>query len=169
MSTPSHNAEADREILITRTFAAPRTLVFQAWGSAEHLRRWYAPSGCTLTSCAIDFRAGGSLRLCIRTPDGYECWCRGTYRDVVAPERIVFTLENTDASGAPLAQGANGMDPEWPTLTTVTVTFADLGATTRMTLHQTASEQVAKRTGAYPSWLSMFDRLDHLLAVPRSP
>ncbi len=160
------NNTADRNILITRSFAAPRALVFQAWSTAAHLEQWYAPTGCTLAACTIDFRPGGSLRLCIRTLDGYECWCRGTYGEIVAPERLVFTLENTDASGTPLAQGAKGMDPEWPTITTVTVTFADLGGTTRMTLHQTASEQVAKRTGAYPSWLSMLDRLDGLLPKP---
>jgi uncharacterized protein YndB with AHSA1/START domain len=155
----------DPDILITRHFAAPRALVFQAWGSAAHLRRWYAPSGCDLTACEIDFRPGGHLRLCIRTPQGYECWCRGTYHEINPPDRLVFSLENTDAQGVPLAQGAGGMDPEWPPKTVITVTFTDDGDGTCMTLHQSASERVAKRTGAHPSWLSMFDRLDRLLAI----
>jgi len=155
---------SDPEILITRTFAAPRALVFQAWSSAEQLRRWYAPSGCELSTCDIDFRPGGALRLCIRTPQGYECWCRGTYQEIVANERVVFSLENTDAAGNPQAQGANGMDPEWPTKTLVCVTFSDKGTGTCMALHQTASERVAKRTGAHPGWMSMCDRLDSHLA-----
>jgi hypothetical protein len=46
----------------------------------------------------------------------------------------------------------------------LTLTFEDLGAKTKLTLHQTVSEELAKRTGAYPSWLSMFDRLDRELA-----
>lgn len=156
--------QLDREILITRTFTAPRALVFQAWSSADRLRRWYAPNGCDLTTCDTDFRPGGALRLCIRTPQGYECWCRGTYQEIVANERVVFSLENTDADGNPLAPGANGMDPEWPTKTVVTVTFNDEGAATRMTLHQSASERVAKRTGAHPGWLSICDRLEQHLA-----
>jgi uncharacterized protein YndB with AHSA1/START domain len=155
---------ADPDIHITRTIAAPRALVFQAWGDAQHLRRWYAPAGCELTACEIDFCPGGSLRLCIRTPQGYECWCRGTYQEIANGERVVFSLENTDAQGNPLAQGAGGMDPEWPVKTVVTVTFSDDAGGTRMTLHQSASERVAKRTGAHPGWLSMCDRLDNHLA-----
>lgn len=160
----SQPGTADPHILITRTFPAPRTLVFQAWANAQALRRWYAPTGCELTACDIDFRVGGTLRLCIRTPQAYECWCRGTYHEIVAGERLVFSLENTDAQGKPLAQGTNGMDPEWPTRTVVTVLFADDAGGMRMTLHQSASERVAKRTGAHPSWLSMCDRLESHLA-----
>lgn len=159
-----HPAVADPDIRITRTIAAPRALVFQAWGDAHHLRRWYAPTGCELTACEIDFRPGGALRLCIRTPQGYECWCRGTYLEIVGGERVMFSLENTDAQGNPLAQGAGGMDPEWPVKTVVTVSFADDDRGTRMTLHQSASERVAKRTGAHPGWLSMCERLERHLA-----
>jgi uncharacterized protein YndB with AHSA1/START domain len=154
----------DPDIHIIRTYAAPRMLVFQAWGNVQHLRRWYAPAGCELTSCEIDFRPGGALRLCIRTPQGYECWCRGTYQEIASGERVVFSLENTDAQGTPLAQGASGMDAEWPVKTVVTVTFSDEPGGTRMTLHQNASELVAKRTGAHPGWVSMCDRLGSLLA-----
>lgn len=160
----SHGGGADPDIHIVRTFAAPRHLVFRAWGGAAELRRWYAPPGCELSACEIDFRVGGALRLCIRTPQGYECWCRGTYREIVAGERVVFALENTDAAGTPLQRGAAGMDPEWPVRTVVSVTFSDDPVGTRMTLDQSASERVAKRTGAHPSWLAMFDRLERLLA-----
>ena len=76
----------------------------------------------------------------------------------------MFSLENTDAQGVPLAQGAGGMDPEWPTRTVVTVLFADDAGGTRMTLHQSASERVARRTGAHPGWLSMLDGLGRHLA-----
>jgi uncharacterized protein YndB with AHSA1/START domain len=160
----SHGGTADPEIHITRTFAAPRRLVFRAWGSAAALCRWYAPQGCELTACEIDFRTGGTLRLCIRTPQGHECWCRGTYREIVADQRVVFSLENTDATGTPLQPGANGMDPEWPVRTVVSVTFSDDDAGTRMTLDQSASRRVGERTGAHPGWLSMFDRLERHLA-----
>lgn len=159
-----HGKPADPDIRITRSIAAPRRLVFQAWSDAQHLRRWYAPAGCELTTCEIDFRPGGALRLCIRTPQGYECWCRGTYLEIAGDERVVFSLENTDAQGDPLAQGAGGMDPEWPVKTVVTVSFADDAGGTRMTLHQSASERVARRTGAHPGWLSMCEQLERYLA-----
>ena len=57
-----------------------------------------------------------------------------------------------------------GMDPGWPRETVVTVTFSEQAGKTRLTLHQTVSEALARQTGAYPSWLQMFDRLDSELA-----
>ena len=60
------------------------------------------------------------------------------------------------------------MDPDWPLETVVTVTFVPKGSRTVLTLHQTVSESLAKRTGAHPSWLQMFDRLAALVASGRA-
>lgn len=156
---------SDPEVLIVRDVAAPRELVFAMWASREHLEAWFAPPQCRLIVHSLDFRAGGALRTSIILPDGKDCRCLSTYRDIVAPERIVFTMASVDAEDRPLDPKAIGMDPAWPQATTVTVTFADLRAgRTRMTLHQTVGEALAKRTGAHPSWLLMFDRLDRALA-----
>lgn len=154
----------DREVLITRVFDAPRELVFQAWTDPEHLQSWYAPRGCTIRFAALDLRQGGAFHSCIHTPDGHDCWCKGTYLEVVAPERIVFTMAIADAHGNLVGPVEAGMDPGWPRETTVTVTFAEQGARTKLTLHQTVSEDLARRTGAYPSWLDMLDRLASTLA-----
>lgn len=82
LTTPS-----DREIVITRTFNAPRELVFAAWTIPEHVRRWYG----TLTTCEIDLRPGGTWRYVISEPDGGEHPFTGVYREVVPPERLVYT------------------------------------------------------------------------------
>lgn len=148
----------EREVLITRVFDAPRELVFQAWTDPEHLRRWFAPRGCTVEFPFIDLRQGGEFRSCVRTPDGQDCWCKGTYLEIVAPERIVYSIGMADEHGNPVDSAA-GKDPEWPRETVVTVTFAEHGNQTKLTLHQNVSEEVAKRTGAYPSWLQMLDLL----------
>jgi uncharacterized protein YndB with AHSA1/START domain len=150
---------ADREVHIVREFAAPRDQVFRAWTDPEQLPSWFAPSGCTIRFARLDIRPGGGFHSCIKTPDGYECWCTGVYREVVAPERIVFTMAVSDAAGNDVEPAAAGMDPEWPAETVVTVTLAEFGGGTRLTLHQTVSEALAKRTGAHPSWLRMLDRL----------
>ncbi len=155
----------DREVLITRVFDAPRELVYAAWTDPEHLQRWYAPRGCTIQFAAIDLRPGGTFHSCIRTPDGHDCWCKGVYREIVAPERIVFTMAIADEHGNLVGPIEAGMDPDWPRETTVTVTFAEQGAQTKLTLHQTVSEELAKRTGAHPSWLDMLDRLAEELAT----
>jgi uncharacterized protein YndB with AHSA1/START domain len=151
-------------VLITRTFDAPRELVFRAWTDPELLAQWYAPHGCTIAFRTLDVRKGGEFHSVIRTPDGKDCWCRGVYSELVAPERIVYTLAVADADGNLITPMQAGMDPEWPHETTVTVTFAERDGKTMLTLHQTVPESLAKRTGAHPSWLEMLDRLDEQLA-----
>lgn len=150
----------DPQVRIVRDFAAPRAQVFRAWSEAGHLRRWHAPAGCELTVCEVDFRVGGSLRTCLRTPDGSECWCRGTYLEIRAPERIVYTLANTDPAGNAVEPASIAKDVEWPRETTISVEFAELpDGDTRLTLRQSVATSIAIRTGAHPSWLSMLDRL----------
>lgn len=151
---------------LTRTFNAPRDTVFAAWSNADALKQWYAPQGCTLSYAKVDFREGGTMHTCIQSPSG-PCWVIGKFLEVVKPSRIVFTSALSDENGGPApSSAAVGKDPEWPLETVITVTFEAQGERTRMTLHQTAPEDVAKRTGAYPSWLSMFDRLEGLLRRP---
>lgn len=160
--------EVDNEILISRRFEAPREVVFQAWSDPQALEQWYAPQGCTIRFLKLEFWKGGELHSCIRTPSGYECWCVGKYLDIQRPERIVFTMASATAEGKRAEPQQLGMDPEWPAETVVTVTFAEEGCGTRLTLHQTVSEALAKKTGAYPSWLQMLDRLaEEVAGVPR--
>ena len=83
----------DREIVMTREFDAPRELVFQAHTSCEHVSRWWGPRKYEITNCEIDFRPGGKWRIVHRGPDGEEYAFRGEYREIVAPERIVWTFE----------------------------------------------------------------------------
>ena len=83
----------DREIVMTREFNAPRDLVFEAHTSCEHTSRWWGPRKYEVTSCEIDFRPGGKWRMVHRGPDGDEHGFRGEYREIVAPERIVWTFE----------------------------------------------------------------------------
>jgi uncharacterized protein YndB with AHSA1/START domain len=151
------------DVLIARTFDAPREDVFRAWTDPEQLAQWYAPHGCTIAFRELDVREGGAFHSVIHTPDGHDCWCRGVYMELVAPERIVYMLAVADADGNLITPVQAGMDPEWPRETKVTVTFAEHGGKTMLTLHQTVSESLAKRTGAQPSWLQMLDRLEEQL------
>jgi uncharacterized protein YndB with AHSA1/START domain len=89
VSTPS-----DREIVISRTFDAPRELVFEAHSSCEHMRNWWGPRKYEVESCEIDFRPGGKWRIVHGTADGpEEHGFRGEFREIVPPERIVWTFE----------------------------------------------------------------------------
>jgi uncharacterized protein YndB with AHSA1/START domain len=83
--------QGDQEVVISRTFAAPRELVFEASTRPEHIPRWWGPSGTNVTVCEIDLRVGGAWRFGLRTADGSEVGFRGEYREIIPPERIVHT------------------------------------------------------------------------------
>jgi uncharacterized protein YndB with AHSA1/START domain len=78
---------------MTRVFNAPRHLVFEAHTKAEHLRNWWGPRGYTLPVCDLDFRPGGKWRFVSRSAEGQEDAFRGEFREIVPPERIVWTFE----------------------------------------------------------------------------
>lgn len=138
----------DDELVITRVFDAPRDLVYAVWTEPEHLRRWQgAPEGLTVTSSTVDLRPGGKYRICMSAPDGAEHWLQGVYREVVKPERLVFTHSWDDANGNP------GVE------TLVTITFTERGSKTELTLHQTGFASRGSRDGHDTGWTSTFDRM----------
>ena len=88
VTTPS-----DREILMTRVFDAPRDLVFEAHSSCEHMSNWWGPRKYEIASCEIDFRRGGTWRIVHRAEGEEDQGFHGEYREIVRPERIVWTFE----------------------------------------------------------------------------
>ncbi len=82
---------SDREIAVTRTFDAPRSLVFEAFVRCEHLSNWWGPRGFTLVECEIDLRPGGAYRFVQTAPDGGVHPFKGVWREINPPERLVFT------------------------------------------------------------------------------
>ena len=147
---------AERELVITRTFDAPRELVFQAWTDPHHAREWWGPVNYPARHVEMDVRPGGAWRMCLRSTEGKpELWQGGVFREVVAPERLVFTFAWEE-------EGERGME------TLVTVTFAEAGGKTRMTFRQTPFQSVEERDGHDWGWNSAFDRLDaDLKGTPR--
>lgn len=157
-------ANKNEDVFISRIIDAPRDQVFRAWTDPKQLKKWFAPKGCTIDFKTIDIREGGIFHSCIKNPDYKDCWCIGTYLEIVQPERIVFTMAVADEAGNVLSAADAGMDPDWPVETTVTVMLGAQGNKTAFTLHQTVNETLAKRTGAHPSWLQMLDILEAQLA-----
>ena len=94
LTTPS-----DTEIVMTRTFDAPRELVFEAMTNPEHMKEWWGPRGHTMPVCEIDLRPGGKYRFVNKDADGNEYAFRGEYREIVPPEKIVWTFEFEGAPG----------------------------------------------------------------------
>jgi uncharacterized protein YndB with AHSA1/START domain len=81
----------DEQILITREFAAPRHLVYEAWTTPELVKRWWHANRGEMTVAEIDLRVGGGWRYAMVTPDGMEVAFHGEYREIVPGERLVST------------------------------------------------------------------------------
>jgi uncharacterized protein YndB with AHSA1/START domain len=140
-------ATAERELVVSRLIDAPRALVFRAWTDADHVARWWGPQGYVTTYCKMDIRPGGAFRVCMRSPEGTDHRKRGVYREIVAPERIVFTFAWEDAEG--------NLGHELLT----TVTFAEHGEGTLLTLHQAlfqTTEACDSHRGGWTSCLARF-------------
>ena len=84
---------SDLEIALERSFDAPRSLVFEAFTKAEHLRHWWGPKGSTTSVCDVDARPGGAWRMVVSERDGADQGFRGEFREVVPPERLTWTFE----------------------------------------------------------------------------
>lgn len=153
------------DLFITYQFNAPRELVFEAWTDPRHLQHWYAPDGCTIVFKSIDVKVGGTFHSVIHDPVHGECWITGVYQEITFPEKLVFTMELSNEQGTPFSATEAGKSKDWPAVTITTVTFESFGTQTKLTLHQTVAEAEARKTGAYQSWFSMFDRLNALLST----
>jgi uncharacterized protein YndB with AHSA1/START domain/effector-binding domain-containing protein len=92
----------EREIVMTRVFDAPRSLVFDAFTKPDLLKRWFGPRGWSLVVCEVDLRVGGGFRFVLRGPDGKDMGMRGVYREIVPPERSVHVESFDDYPGESL-------------------------------------------------------------------
>lgn len=153
----------EKELFITHLFDAPKEVVFRAWTDAEQLKNWYAPDGCTIEFKTIDVKPGGSFHSCIYDPVHGECWITGIYKEIIPAEKLVFTMALSDESGRAASALEAGKSEDWPAELVTTVTFEAIGRQTKVAIHQTVSEEEAKKTGAYQSWIKMFNKLNQML------
>lgn len=145
---------AEKEIVITRLFDAPRTLVFKVWTDPQHIAKWWGPEGYSSTDCKVDLRVGGNFSLQLHGKGGDIHPCAGTFREIVEPERIVY--EAVQAEGAGCGAGL-------PPRSVVTVTFEDQQGKTLLTIH-TRLASILDRDAALESgfgigWESCLGRL----------
>ncbi len=145
---------SDREILLTRSFNAPRHLVFEAMTKPEHVANWWGPRAAFLKIVEMDVRPGGKWRYVLVMPNGHEARFSGTYHELTPPERIVAT----ECFEEP--QFGN---PKW--LSTVTLEEKDGVTTMRsLVLHEsTANRDGHIQSGMEPGAAETFDRLEQLL------
>ena len=155
--------------VITRSFDAPRDLVWKAWTEPERLVEWWGPKGCTLRVVKVDLRPGGMFHYAMAYKPGHEMWGRFVYREIAAPERLVYVSSFSDAEGgltrAPFKEN-------FPLELLSTLTLTETGGKTALTLralpiNPTADER-ATFAGMFGSmqqgFTGTFDQLDGYLA-----
>jgi uncharacterized protein YndB with AHSA1/START domain len=150
----------DRDVVVVRTFNAPRDLVFDAWTKPALVQRWLlGPPGWTMPVCEMDVRVGGKYRWRWRSEaDGKEFGFSGEFREVVRPSRIVH-VERYDA-------GDVGGEMGGEALVTSELTESNGVTTHKMTIHYESQEvrDAAVKTGMTDGMEMGYQRLDDLLA-----
>jgi uncharacterized protein YndB with AHSA1/START domain len=146
---------ADREIVLARTFDAPRELVFDAWTDPKQIVQWWGPTGFTTTTDEMDVKPGGVWRFVMHGPDGTDYKNKIIFIEVVRPERLIYRHAG-DAEIDPVRFH-------------VTVTFAAQGSKTRLTMasiFETAEERnrVVEKYGAIEGGKQTLGRLAEHLA-----
>jgi uncharacterized protein YndB with AHSA1/START domain len=106
---------AERRLILTRVFNAPRSLVYKAWTDPQQLAQWWGPTGFTNPLCELDLKPYGEIRIDMRAPDGTIYPMSGAFREIVEDKRLVFTTAALDEKGTPLFENLN------------TVLFEDFG------------------------------------------
>jgi len=153
-----------QELVVTRDFDVPRELVFRAWTEPERVRRWWGPEGFTMPYCDIDLRPGGTFLRCMRSPGGRDFWVTGVFREVIAPELLVFTDSFADAEGNVVPPARYGAGPDMPLERLVTVTFEGLAETTRVTIRHAGLPSGADRDLIRHGWVGGLESLSGYLA-----
>jgi uncharacterized protein YndB with AHSA1/START domain len=129
-ATAQATLTATREVTLTRTYDAPRSLVFRMWTDPVHMAQWWGPKLFTNPVCELDVRPGGKIWIVMRGPKGtdfdQDFPMSGTFHEVAEPERLAFTAIAEDKDGNPLLEAHT------------TVIFEDQGGKTKLTVQANA-------------------------------
>jgi len=153
---------------ISRVYDAPRARVWQAWTEPSRLKHWWGPRGFTVHTCKVDLRPGGTFLYGMKAPDGGDVWGKFVYREIKAPERLVFVVSFSDPQGGVTR---HPLSPDWPEYILSTVEFSDLGGKTKVSIRwipHEASEAERKvfeagRPSMTQGWGGTLDQLEAYL------
>jgi len=125
------------DLVMTRTFDAPRELVFKAWTDPKQVQQWWGPHGFTNPRCEVDARRGGAIRIDMCGPNGVVYPMKAVFEEVTEPERLVFVTSALDDRGNSMFDVRN------------TVIFVERGGKTELTL----KARVVRATAVAPQYL----------------
>src|SRR6202042_1798357 len=143
---------------VSRVFSAPRETVFKTWSSADHIKRWYCPSGYSVPEATVEMRAGGRVEVCMRSPGGVDHWTKGKFTEVVAPDRLTIDHHVIDPCGG---------GPLFSALTQVKFSAAAGGTLMEVVQTYTLSDPAQAEPmlkGAPEGWRQTLDKLEAEIA-----
>ena len=164
--------EKNFEFYIARTFDAPRDIVWKAWTNETQLQQWFGPKGCDIIASKLDLRPGGTYLYGMKMPGGVEMWGRWIFREIAPPEKLVFIVSFSDATGTQITR--HPFSPQWPLTILSTVSFHAKGDKTEVVVQWQALDATAEETKTFedgqPSmqqgWGGTFERFDAFLSGP---
>ena len=141
-------------LALKRRLKAPPAQVFQAWTVPEKMTRWWGANTEASRTAEADVRVGGRFHVGFKGDNGEQHDVSGTYREVVADRKLVFTWA-WDEEGATHQSGHESL---------VTITFRAIGRRTEMTMRHERFEATASRDSHNQGWTGSFDKLVDMLA-----
>lgn len=168
MTATSTTKYSDKDIVITREFAAPRQLVWDVWTTPKHVEKWFGPKGFTTRVEKLDFKVGGRSNYVMIGPDGTEYPSTGVFQEIVPIEKIV----TTDEFGEGIEKIEAMKNVDLPQGMVSTFLFDDLGERTKLTLitsHPTVEDREKHEAmGVVDGWNSSLDKLEEYLPEAKS-
>lgn len=150
-------AEAlEQEFVFSRTFDAPRDLVWKAWTEPEHLAQWWGPKGCTIRVAKFDLRPGGIFHYAMQFQPGHDMWARFIYCEIAPPERLVFVNAFSDREGGLTRPPYPQLGDDWPLEVLNTVTFAEQKGQTNLTVR---GKPLNASKAAWQAYVRMHDSM----------
>ena len=155
-----------KDFVLSRTFDAPRELVWKCFTDPERMKHWWGPKGFKVFHSKMDLRQGGSYHYGMESPTGQPMWGKFVYREVVPPEKLVFINSFSDEKGGVTR---HPMAPTWPLEMLSIFTFEDLGNgktkfTIRWSPHNASEEERktfdaghASMTGGWSGTMEQFE------------
>ncbi len=156
------------EFAIRRVFDAPVKRLWTAWTDPDQLLHWWGPKGFETVSTKVDLKPGGTFHYCLKSPDGQLMWGKFVYLEIVREQRLVFIVSFSDENGGVTR---HPLSPDWPLQILSTVTFAESGGKTSVTIRwvpydATDTERDAFEKGKdsmQAGWTGTLDRLEAYL------
>ena len=149
---------------IERDFDAPITAVWDMWTKPENFQSWYGPNGASIPTCEMDLTIGGARKICMamQTPKGeMRMWFTGVYKEITAPNRLVYTEAMCDADGTLIPPSAMGMPEGTPDVTEIIVDLTETNGKTRMVM---IHRGVPTGTAGEGGWKQAIEKMAGLLA-----